>query len=51
LSGNSNDSSDFRETIKTHLSQLKASVEIPVIVADCALYAKDTFQSTIFETK
>jgi transposase len=44
LSGNSNDSSDFRETIKTHLSQLKASVGMPIIVADCALYAKDTLQ-------
>ena len=44
LSGNSTDSSDFRDTIKTHLSQFKASVEIPVIVADCALYAKDTLQ-------
>lgn len=44
LSGNSCDSTDFRETIKTHLSQLKESVGMPIIVADCALYAKDTLQ-------
>lgn len=44
LSGNSNDSNDFRETIKTHLSQLKESVGMPIIVADCALYAKDTLE-------
>lgn len=44
LSGNSNDSSDFRETIKTHLLQLKESVGMAIIVADCALYAKKTLE-------
>jgi transposase len=42
MSGNSNDSNDFRETIKTHLSQLKESVGMSMMVADSALYAKET---------
>ena len=42
MSGNSNDSSDFRETIKVHLSQLKESVGMSMMVADSALYAKET---------
>ena len=41
MSGNSNDSSDFRETIKAHLSQLKASVGVSLIAADSAMYGKE----------
>jgi len=44
LSGNSNDSSDFRETISTHLSHLKETVGMSMMVADSALYAKETLQ-------
>ena len=42
LDGNSNDAKDFRKTIKAHASQLKASVGMSMIVADSALYAKET---------
>jgi transposase len=42
LDGNSNDAKDFRQTIKAHASQLKASVGMSMIVADSALYAKET---------
>ena len=44
MSGNSNDSSDFRESIKAHLSQLEESVGMSIMVADSALYAKETLQ-------
>ena len=43
MSGHSNDSSDFRESIKAHLSQLEESVGMSIMVADSALYAKETF--------
>ena len=44
LSGNSNDSSDFRETISTHLSQIKEIFGMKMMVADSALYAKKTLK-------
>ena len=44
MSGNSNDSSDFREIIKTHLSQLEESIGMSIIIADSALYAKETLK-------
>ena len=44
LSGNSSDSSDFRETISAHLSQLKESIGMSIMVADSALYAKATLK-------
>jgi transposase len=44
LSGNSSDSSSFRETISSHLSGLKQSVGLSIMVADSALYAKDTLK-------
>ena len=43
-SGNSNDSSDFRETISTHLSQIKEIFGMKMMVADSALYAKKTLK-------
>jgi len=42
MNGNSNDAKDFRKTIKAHTSQLKASLGMSMIVADSALYAKET---------
>jgi len=42
LSGNSNDKTDFRKTIKSHLNQLQTDVGIRYLVADSALYTAET---------
>ena len=44
LSGNSNDKTDFRATIKTHIEGLKEGVGLKYLVADSALYTAETLQ-------
>jgi len=44
LSGNSNDQTDFRATIKTHIEGLKEGVGLKYLVADSALYTAETLQ-------
>ena len=42
LSGNSNDNSAFRETVKRHLRSLKSAQESRYLVGDAALYCAET---------
>jgi transposase len=44
LSGNSADKTDFRETLKAHISQLQPDVGLRYLVADSALYCQETLQ-------
>lgn len=44
LSGNSADKTDFRETIKAHISQLQPDFGLRYLVADSALYCQETLQ-------
>ena len=44
LSGNSNDKSDFRETVSNHIKQLKTEVDLEYLVADSALYTEKTLK-------
>jgi transposase len=44
LSGNSSDKASFRETLNGHVEQLRAGVGLSLVVADSALYAKQTLQ-------
>jgi len=44
LSGNSNDSKAFAQTVRRHLSSLKAAQESRYLVGDAALYCADTLQ-------
>ncbi len=44
LSGNSSDKESFRQTLNTHLEQLREGVGLSVIVADSALYTAKTLQ-------
>ena len=45
LDGNSSDSTSFAETIQTYLTQFTAEDDLPVFVADAALYNTATLQS------
>lgn len=45
LDGNSSDSNSFGETIAAYLKQFTAEDELPVFVADAALYNADTLQN------
>lgn len=45
LDGNSSDSSSFGETIEAYLKQFSAEDELPVFVADAALYNANTLQN------
>ena len=45
LDGNSSDSSSFKETIRAYLAQLKDDEEMPVLVADAALYNRKSLQA------
>jgi transposase len=44
LSGNSSDKSAFRETIRLYLGQLQGDVGLEVLIADSALYTRETLQ-------
>lgn len=44
LSGNSSDKTGFRESIKAHLGQLQRDVGLEVVIADSALYTRETLQ-------
>lgn len=44
LSGNSNDTKAFAQTVRRHLSSLKAAQESRYLVGDAALYCTDTLQ-------
>jgi transposase len=44
LSGNDSDKDSFRETINTHINQLKQNVGLEYIIADSALYTAKTLQ-------
>lgn len=44
LNGNSSDKTSFRETLNTHVEQLRAGVGLSLVVADSALYAKETLR-------
>ena len=44
LSGNSNDTKAFAQTVRRHLSSLKAAQECRYLVGDAALYCADTLQ-------
>ena len=44
LSGNSNDQTDFRATVKSHIEGLKEGVGLKYRVADSALYTAETLQ-------
>ena len=45
LDGNSSDSTTFAETIQAYLTQFTQDAELPVFVADAALYNADTLQT------
>jgi transposase len=45
LNGNSDDKTHFRETIKTHLEQMKNDCRLEYIVADSALYVAETLKN------
>ena len=56
LSGNSNDTKAFAQTVRRHLSSLKAAQECRYLVGDAALYCADTFallaqQQQLFVTR
>lgn len=44
LSGNSTDVVSFRDTLRTHIAQLRQDVKIDYLIADSALYSADTLQ-------
>ena len=46
LSGNSNDTKAFAQTVRRHLSSPKAAQECRYLVGDAALYCADTLQIT-----
>ena len=43
-SGNNSDKDSFRETINTHINQLKQDVSLSYLIADSALYAAKTLR-------
>lgn len=45
LSGNANDQKSFAKTVSHHLKSLKAAQHNPYLVADAALYTKETIQT------
>lgn len=51
LSGNSADSSSFRETVQGYLEQFKVDEQMPYIVADTALYNAETLTALGQEVK
>jgi len=48
LSGNSSDKNSFRQTLNSHLDQLRNGVGLSLIVADSALYTAKTLQDLGF---
>ena len=44
LSGNSSDKTSFRETITAHLEQLQGAVGLEILIADSALYTRETLK-------
>jgi len=45
LNGNSDDKTHFRESIKTHIEQMKNDFNLEDIVADSALYVAETLKN------
>jgi transposase len=45
MNGNSNDQTGFRQTIETHIEQMKTNFGMQLLVADSALYNGKTLQS------
>ncbi len=45
LSGNSSDKTSFRETVKAYLGQLQADVGLDILIADSALYTRETLKA------
>ena len=45
LDGNSSDSTSFSETIEAYMKQFTAQDELPILVADAALYNRDTLNN------
>jgi transposase len=43
-SGNSNNMEDFKQIVKSHIHSLKAAQSSRYLVADAALYAKETLE-------
>lgn len=44
LNGNNSDKTSFRETLNSHVEQLRTGVGLSLVVADSALYAKQTLR-------
>ncbi|NEX23075.1 IS1634 family transposase, partial [Thiorhodococcus mannitoliphagus] len=44
LSGNSSDKTAFRETVSTYMEQLQGAVGLEILIADSALYTRETLQ-------
>jgi len=51
LSGNTADNRSFRDTIQAYLKQFGADEQMPVLVADAALYAEKTLQTLPEDTR
>ena len=45
LSGNSADAVSFRDTVRTHIAQLRRDVKVDYLIADSALYSAETLQA------
>ncbi|MBK1650580.1 hypothetical protein CKO36_18985 [Rhabdochromatium marinum] len=45
LSGNNSDKTSFRKTVNAYLDQLQADVGLEILMADSALYTRDTLQA------
>lgn len=44
LSGNNSDAVSFRDTIRSHIDQLRQDVKVDYLIADSALYSAETLQ-------
>lgn len=44
LSGNSSDKTAFRETVQAYMEQLQGAVGLEILIADSALYTRETLQ-------
>ena len=45
LSGNNSDKTSFRETVNAYLKQLQADVGLEILIADSALYTRETLKA------
>jgi len=45
LSGNNSDKTSFRETVNAYLKQLQADVGLEILIADSALYTRETLKT------